>query len=61
MALIAFLIVAVILVPPFWMILPRVGIPAPVALVAAIPLGAVILIWVLAIRKWPDDNMADRF
>lgn len=59
MAIIGFLIVAVLLVPPFWVILPRAGIPAPVALVAAIPLGAVILLWVLAIRTWPKDGPKD--
>ena len=54
-------ILAVLLVPPFWFILPRAGIPAPVALVAAVPLGAVILLWVLAIRSWPNDDLAGRF
>ena len=60
MAIIALLIYAVILVPPFWVLLPRAGIPATVALVAAIPLGAVILLWVLAIRKWPSDDDVER-
>ena len=48
----ALLISALILVPPFWVLLPRFGFPAPVALVAIIPLGAVILLWVMAIRTW---------
>ncbi|MDA0222002.1 MAG: hypothetical protein O3A08_10050 [Proteobacteria bacterium] len=37
---VGFLIVAVLLVVPFWRILPRNGIPNWVALVAIIPLGA---------------------
>ena len=55
MALIGLIISAALLVIPFWMILPRVGISAPVALVAIIPLGAVVLLWVLALKRWPND------
>ena len=61
MALIGVLIAAVILVPPFWIILPKAGIPPQVALVAAIPLGAIILLWVMAIKQWPTDDIAGRF
>ena len=61
MAIIGILMVAVLLVPPFWIILPKAGIPPQVALVAAIPLGAIILLWVLAIRQWPNDDIAGRF
>ena len=61
MAIIGILMVAVLLVPPFWIILPKAGIPAQVALVAAIPLGAIILLWVLAMRQWPSDDIAGRF
>ena len=59
--IIGFLITAVLIVVPFWMILPRAGIPAPVALAAIIPFGAVVLLWVLALRRWPDDNLPARF
>ncbi|MEM9060758.1 MAG: hypothetical protein AAGD13_09895 [Pseudomonadota bacterium] len=58
MAIIGILIMALILVPPFWILLPRAGIPSTVALVAAIPLGAVILLWVLAIREWPSGGIS---
>ena len=61
MAIIALLISAVILVPPFWFILPRVGIPSTVALVAAIPIGAVILLWIVAIREYQAGNGSRRF
>lgn len=45
-----FLIGAVLLVVPFWKILPRHGIPNWVALFAAIPLVALILLWVVAFK-----------
>ena len=61
MPLIAILIVALLLVPPFWIILPKAGLPSQVSLVAAIPVGAIILLWVLAIRQWPNDDLAGRF
>lgn len=44
------LIFAALLVVPFWRILPRYGIPAPVSLVAIIPLGALVLLWVVAFK-----------
>ena len=47
---IGFLIVAALLVVPFWRILPRQGIPNWVAIFAAIPLGALILLWVVAFK-----------
>jgi O-antigen ligase len=59
--ILGFLIIAAVLVIPFWRILPRAGLPAPVALVAVIPLGAVILLWVLAFRRWPLDDVSGRF
>ncbi len=45
-----FLIFAVLLVVPFWRILPRNGIPNWVALGAILPLGALILLWVVAFQ-----------
>jgi heme/copper-type cytochrome/quinol oxidase subunit 4 len=47
---VGFLIVAVLLVVPFWRILPRNVIPNWVALVAIIPLGALVLLWVVAFK-----------
>ncbi|PZX17641.1 hypothetical protein LX81_01366 [Palleronia aestuarii] len=45
-----FLFLAVLLVVPFWRILPRYAIPAPFALLAILPVGALILLWVVAFR-----------
>ena len=35
-------------VVPFWRLLPKFGIPAWLSLVSVIPLGALILLWVIA-------------
>jgi hypothetical protein len=43
-------IMAVLLVVPFWRLLPKFGISSWVALVAIIPLGALVLLWILAFR-----------
>jgi len=45
-----FLILGIILVPPFWRILPRFGLPSWAAAAAIIPLGAVILLWLMAAK-----------
>jgi uncharacterized membrane protein len=50
-----FLIAVILTVIPMWRILPRAGIAAPWALVSVIPLGALVLLWVLAFRRWPGD------
>jgi len=50
------LIFAVLLVVPFWRLLPRYGIPNWVALVAIIPLGAVVLLWVIAFKDKTDGG-----
>lgn len=60
MAVIGFLISAVLLVVPFWMLLPRAGLAPQWALAAVIPFGAIVLLWVLALRRWPGDY-AGRF
>jgi hypothetical protein len=44
------LIGAVLLVVPFWRILPRSGIPAWAALAAIIPIGGLILLWIVAFK-----------
>lgn len=48
--LFGYLIFAALLVVPFWRLLPRFGIPAVVSLVALIPIGALILLWIIAFR-----------
>ncbi len=48
--LIWMLLLGAIVVIPFWRILPRNGIPSWVAIFAVIPLGALILLWVVAFK-----------
>ena len=48
--LIWFLVFGALIVIPFWRLLPQYRIPSWVALVAVIPLGALILLWVMAFR-----------
>ena len=44
-----------VLVIPFWRILPRYGIPAWVALGAVFPLIGLILLWVVAFKDTLSD------
>lgn len=61
MGFIAWIVVTVLQVVPLWRILPRAGIASPWALAAALPGGTIVLLWVLAYRRWPSDAVADRF
>ena len=56
MSLIWWLIVAAMVVVPFWVILPRHGIPNYVALLAVIPVGAIILLWIVAFKDRYDGS-----
>ena len=58
---IGWIIGAILIVVPFWYLLPRAGISAPFALVAVIPFGAIVLLYVLAFRRWPQDDLPGRF
>ncbi|HVW65108.1 MAG TPA: hypothetical protein VHB01_08835 [Nitrosospira sp.] len=44
---------AVFFVFPFWRILDRVGFKPVFSLLALIPGGVLILLWVIALAKWP--------
>ena len=37
----------------FWLIFDKAGFPGPLALVALIPLGTIVLLGVLAFAEWP--------
>jgi len=54
--LVLLLVFAALIVIPFWRLLPRFGIPNWVSLVAIIPLGALILLWVMAFRDKLDGG-----
>jgi hypothetical protein len=58
---------AVFFVFPFWRILDRVGFKPAFSLIALIPGGVLVLLWVVALAKWPvspqvkkDDTPSDR-
>jgi uncharacterized protein (DUF983 family) len=50
------LIFAVLVIIPFWKLLPKFGIPSWVSLVSIIPLGALVLLWVMAFRDKLDGG-----
>ena len=51
-----FVFLAALLVVPFWKLLPSHGISKYYAFIAILPVGAVLLLWVLAFR----DAFKDR-
>ncbi|EPX80457.1 NADH dehydrogenase subunit C [Salipiger mucosus DSM 16094] len=56
--LIWLIVLGVLVVVPFWRLLPQFGIPAWVSLVAIIPLGALILLWVMAFKDKTNGGTA---
>ncbi len=50
--LIGYLIAGIVMAYPFSRILPRVGLNPWFSLVCFIPVGALILLWVVAFRDW---------
>ncbi len=50
--IIGFLVVGFVLAFPFSRILPRVGLSPWFALACFVPLGALVLLYVVAFRKW---------
>lgn len=49
---------AIFLVVPFWKIFARVGFKPAFSVVALIPGGILLLLWVVAFAKWPADKEA---
>ncbi len=49
-----FLIAAALVVVPFWRLLPRFGMPSWLAIIAFIPLVALIYLWIMAFSKTSD-------
>jgi len=52
---------AALFVIPLWRLLPRAGLPQQAALAAFIPFGGLVVLWVLAFRRWPNDDLSGRF
>ncbi len=49
------LIWVIVFVVPFWRIFPRAGWPAALSLLMLVPLLNLVLLWVLAFKRWPGD------
>ncbi|MWB78890.1 hypothetical protein GLS40_12695 [Pseudooceanicola sp. 216_PA32_1] len=49
------IVMAVLLVIPFYRILPRYGLPAYAAFLAVFPLVALILLWIIAFKDKFDE------
>ena len=52
------LIIGLLIVVPFWRLLPRFGIPSWVAIFTLFPLVALILLWVMAFKDKIDGGTA---
>jgi Na+/H+ antiporter NhaD/arsenite permease-like protein len=53
---IALLILVVVLIPPVWKILKRLGLNPAWALLSIIPFANIIGLWLMAFGKWPKDG-----
>ncbi|WP_413719262.1 hypothetical protein [Silicimonas sp. MF1-12-2] len=56
--LIWFLVVAVLLIVPFWKILPRYGISKYFAILTIIPAIALVLLWIIAFKDDVEGGRA---
>jgi hypothetical protein len=52
----AFFILSLLQLVAFWKILPRMGFPAWLAIMASIPLVNLILFYYLALSPWPRES-----
>jgi uncharacterized membrane protein len=52
----AFLILSLLQLVAFWKILPRMGFPPWLAIMASIPLVNLILFYYLALSPWPREG-----
>jgi hypothetical protein len=56
--LIWFLVVAVLMIVPFWKILPRYGISKYFAILTIIPAIALVLLWIIAFKDDVEGGRA---
>jgi hypothetical protein len=54
------LVGSVLLVWPLWRVCSRAGFPGALALLAIIPLGLIVLLFVLAFAEWPARQRTPR-
>ena len=41
---------------PLWHLLPRAGMNRNLALLGIVPLAGTILLWIVALKRWPGDE-----
>lgn len=56
--LIWFLVIGILVVVPFWKLLPRYGVSKYFALLAVIPAIALVLLWIMAFKDDIDGGSA---
>lgn len=61
MGILSWLISAVLLGVPLYKLLPRAGMNPMLAILALVPLGGIVMLWIVAFRAWPGDNLSERF
>jgi hypothetical protein len=54
--LLALIANAVLWVVPLWYLLPRAGMNRNLALLGAVPIAGTVLLWIVALRRWPGDE-----
>jgi hypothetical protein len=48
-------LVAAAMVPSWW-ILQRIGLSPWWSLFSIVPLGTIVMLWIIAYRRWPEGN-----
>jgi hypothetical protein len=46
----------VLMVVPLWFLMPRAGMNKYLSLLGAVPLAGTVLLWIVALKRWPGDE-----
>ena len=60
-SLLPFLVIGLLFVPPYWKIFDRSGWHPALSFLMVVPLVNLVLLWVVAFKKWPSDNISGTF
>ncbi len=55
--LLFFITNAVLWIVPLWFLLPRAGMSPYLSFLGIIPLAGMILLWIVALKRWPGDEV----
>jgi hypothetical protein len=55
--LIALLANAVLWIVPLWFLMPRAGMNRNLAFLAIIPMAGTVLLWIVALKRWPGEEV----